>query len=550
MIKSSILIIVFGWICFYFGLPTLNFGFYGLPFIILLSSGLLYIIEYQNRKNDRSNKINPIIKSVFLLTLSFIIFVPIISTWAIFKHEKYRKLIGEVKIGEDFANQVATISNEEIRIVDKSMAYRLGDKVIGSIPSLGSQINIGDFSIQKVDKKLYWVAPLLHSGFFKWQKNKEGTPGYIMVSATNERDVKLVQEINNNPIKIKYQTEAYFSDNLQRHIYFNGYKTKGFTDFTFEIDDNGNPFWVVTLYSKKVGFEGNDATGILVINPESGNIKEYSINNAPLWIDRIQPAEFVFEQLDDWGEYVKGYWNFANENKLEPTKGISLIYGSNNKSYWYTGITSVGSDEGTVGFVLIDTRTKEAIWYKQTGATEIAAQSSAMGKVQEKRYVASFPITYNINGIPTYVMSLKDNAGLIKMIAMVSVEDYTIVGVGNNMIETIRSYKNALNSKGNDITPSSISQSYYIETIVSRISSDIRNGNTFYYLLLSDYENKIFIGSSLISNELPLTQKGDSIKIVYDDGTNELIDIINFDNINLQLEKSKQQKQIERYLHK
>jgi hypothetical protein len=258
----------------------------------------------------------------------------------------------------------------------------------------------------------------------------------------------------------------------------------------------------------------------------------------------------VFEQLYDWGEYVEGYWNFANENKLEPTKGISLIYGSNNKSYWYTGITSVGSDEGTVGFVLVDTRTKESIWYKQTGATEIAAQSSAMGKVQEKRYVASFPITYNINGIPTYVMSLKDNAGLVKMIAMVSVEDYTIVGVGNNMIETIRSYKNALNSKGNDITPSSKSQSYSIETIVSRISSDIRNGNTFYYLLLNDYENKIFIGSSLISNELPITQKGDSVKIVYDDGANELVDIINFDNLNLRLQESEQQKQIERYLHK
>ena len=133
---------------------------------------------------------------------------------------------------------------------------------------------------------------------------------------------------------------------------------------------------------------------------------EYSIEDAPTWVDRIQPSEFVFDQIHDWGEYVEGYWNFANENKLEPSNGISLIYGSNNRSYWYTGITSVGSDEGTVGFILVDTRTKESIWYKQKGATEIAAQRSAMGKVQEKRYAASFPITYNINGIPTYVCLL------------------------------------------------------------------------------------------------------------------------------------------------
>jgi hypothetical protein len=546
----TLLIVAFGGLCYYFGLPTLNFGFYGLPFIILLISGFLYFLEFTRKKNGRNKRINPIIISIFWVALTFIILIPALSSWAIFKHEKYKDLIGEVKTGEDFANHVAPISTEEIRIVDKSMAYRLGDKVIGSIPSLGSQVNVGDFSIQKVNDKLYWVAPLLHSGYFKWQKNKQGTPGYIMVSATNERDVKLVQQVDGKPIRIKYQTEAYFGDNLQRQIYFNGYKTKGFTDFTFEVDDNGKPFWVVTLYKKRVGFSGKDAIGVLVVDVESGNMKEYSISDAPKWIDRIQPAEFISDQLFDWGEYVKGYWNFANENKLKPTKGISLIYGSNNKSYWYTGLTSVGSDEGTVGFILIDTRTKEAVWYKQTGATEIAAMSSAMGKVQEKRYVSSFPITYNINGIPTYVMSLKDNAGLIKMIAMVSVENYTIVGVGNNMKETIRSYKNALNSKGNAISPSSIMKSYTIETIVSRISSDIRNGNTFYYLLLNGYENKIFIGSSLISNELPITQSGDSVKIKYDDGANELVDIITFENLNFKLQKSEQQRQIEKYFNK
>ncbi len=371
-----------------------------------------------------------------------------------------------------------------------------------------------------------------------------------MVSATNERDVKLVQDIKGKPVKIKYQNEAYFSSNLKRHIYFNGYKSKGFTDYTFEIDDEGNPFWVVTLFSKKVGFSGKDATGVLVIDTETGLIKEYTIDNAPDWIDRIQPEEFISDQLYDWGEYVKGYWNFSDENKLKPTNGISLIYGSNNKSYWYTGLTSVGSDEGTVGFVLVDTRTKEAVWYKQIGATEEAAQSSAMGKVQEKGYIASFPITYNINGIPTYVMSLKDNGELIKMIAMVSVEDYTIVGAGNNMKETIRSYKNAINSKGNAISPSSIMQSFFIKDIVSRISSDIRNGNTFYYVLLEKYENKIFIGSSLISNELPITKKGDSVAIKYDDGANELVDIITFKNLNFNLQKSEEQKKIEMYFNK
>lgn len=534
----------------YFCLPTLAYGFYGLPILILVIIGLLFYLESSTKRNANSFRVNPIVSGLFLITLGYLILAPVFSSWSLFKHEKYRNLIGEVKIGEDFTNHVAPISTEEIRIVDEAMAYRLGDKVIGSIPSLGSQVYLGKFNIQKIDNQLYWVAPLLHSGFFKWKKNRQGTPGYVMVSASNERNVKLVQNSNGKAIRIKYQPDAYFEDNLQRHIYFNGYKSKGFTDFSFEIDEQGKPFWVVSLYRKKIGFNGKDATGILTVDTENGTIKEYSIDNAPAWIDRIQPANFITEQLSDWGEYVKGYFNFSNENKLKPTKGISLIYGSNNRSYWYTGLTSVGSDEGTVGFILVDTRSKKAFWYKQIGATEKAAQLSAMGKVQEKGYVASFPITYNINGIPTYVMSLKDRAGLIKMIAMVSVEDYTIVGVGNTMKECIRTYKNSINSKGNAIAPSSSMKTYSIKTTISRISSDIRNGNTFYYLVLDGYENKIFIGSSLISNELPVSQKGDSVRVKYDDGANELVDLITFDNLNFVQEKSEKQMNIENKFEK
>jgi hypothetical protein len=266
-----------------------------------------------------------------------------------------------------------------------------------------------------------------------------------MVSATNESDVKLVQNIGGKDIKIKYQSEAFFGSQIERHLYFNGYTTVGLTDYTFEIDDEGKPFWVVTKYDKKIGFAGNDATGIVIVDAQTGAMTDYKIADAPKWVDRVQPIDFIEEQLNDWGEYVHGYWNFSNANKLQITEGLTLIYGENNKSYWYTGLTSVGKDESAVGFVLVDTRTKETTFYKQSGATEIAAQGSAEGKVQEKGYKSSLPIPYNINNIPTYVMTLKDDGGLVKMYAMVAISDYTIVGVGNSMRETLTSFKSAYN---------------------------------------------------------------------------------------------------------
>ncbi|HAH55047.1 MAG TPA: hypothetical protein DCM02_07110, partial [Flavobacterium sp.] len=334
------------------------------------------------------------------------------------------------------------------------------------------------------------------------------------------------------PLFLKYQREAYFGSNLHRYLYFNGYNTVGLADFSFEIDDDGVPYWVVTKYAKKVGFSGNDATGVVVVNAQNGAIKEYTIKNTPLWIDRIQPISFIIDQLNDWGEYVKGYWNFSNENKLQITEDLTLVYGKNNKSYWYTGITSVGKDESAVGFVLVDTRTKETTFYKQSGATEFAAQSSAQGKVQEKGFQASLPIPYNINNIPTYVMTLKDNGGLVKMYAMVSIADYTIVGTGNTMREALTAYKTAFNSSGNKINSSEKSARKVVESVVVRIQNDVKNGNSFYYFTVKDYPN-IFVGSSQISNQLPITAVGDMVKISFDLDSEEIIDVSTFENISI-----------------
>ncbi len=539
--KKSILFIAIAFVLFYLNLPVISYGFLGLPTLLLVLCGLAIVLftrlevgaDKKVRLLEKPKKIFFIIAGILLV---YLVVFPLCTSLPMFRSESYKNLIGKVTDGKKIANHIAPISIDEIRVVDEDLAYLLGEKILGSQPALGSQVELGHFCVQKVGKDLYWVAPLLHSGFFKWLNNQEGTAGYVMVSATNERDVKLVQTVNNKPIKIKYQPEAFFQSEIERHLYMNGYATVGMTDFTFEIDDAGNPFWVVTKYDKKIGFSGDDATGILVVDAQSGAIQEYTIDKAPLWVDRIQPIDFVETQLNDWGEYVHGYWNFSNANKLQITEGLTLVYGHNNRSYWYTGLTSVGKDESAVGFVLVDTRTKEATFYKQSGATEFAAQSSAQGKVQEKGYKASLPIPYNINNIPTYVMTLKDDGGLVKMYAMVAISDYTIVGVGNTMRETLMSYKNVYNMAGNKINPNAENNKKVLKSVVTRIQNDVKNGNSFYYFTVKDYPN-IFVGSSQLSSQLPVTIVGDSIKVSFDLDLEEVIDVSSFENLNMTKKK-------------
>ncbi|RTY96982.1 hypothetical protein EKM02_14500 [Flavobacterium sp. RSP49] len=537
-ILSIAFLLLFSFLLFYGNLPVINYGFTGFAFILLLLLviGILFsvglTISQQTKQVKIVSKPNKILFVLVGLLLAYCVALPFITSLKMFRSDSYQKLIGEVKNGQKITNHIAPISIDKIRVVDEELAHLLGEKILGSQPALGSQVELGDFCIQKVNNNLYWVAPLLHSGFLKWFNNQEGTAGYVMVSATNERDVKLVQSVGGKNIKIKYQQGAYFQSDIHRHVYFNGNATVGLADFSFEIDDAGNPFWIVTKYVKKIGFSGKEATGVIVVDAQSGAINEYSIAKTPKWVDRIQPLDFIEHQLNDWGEYVHGYWNFSNQDKLQITEGMTLVYGKDNKAYWYTGLTSVGKEESAVGFVLVDTRTKETTFYKQGGATEFAAQSSAQGKVQEKGYKASLPIPYNINNIPTYVMTLKDDGGLVKMFAMVAISDYTIVGVGNTMRETLTSFKNVYNMADNKINSNSVSNKKSVKSVVTRIQNDVKNGNSFYYFKVKDYPN-IFVGSSQISNQLPVTIVGDSVKISFDVDLEEVIDISSFENVNL-----------------
>lgn len=537
MFKVIILVlsVLFIFLLGYFLMPTMSYGFYGIPFLITIFGIILYIV---NKK---------VSIGVTLVGIIGLIVLPFITSSAIlFNADDYRNIIGDVKTS-NFTNDIAPVDIDKVRIVDQDMAEKLGSKILGNDASLGSRAILGEFNIQKVNNDLYWVAPLEHKGFFKWLNKPEGTPGFVMVSVSNERDVKLVQKLDNKEILIKYQKKAYFGDYIKRYVYLNGYITKGITDFTFEIDDDLNPYWVVTIYKKMVGYEGSDATGIVLVNAQTGKLKEYSIDSAPKWVDRIQPESFIVTQLNDWGKYIYGWINsvFTQDGVITTSEGISLVYGNDGKSYWYTGMTSTGSDGSTVGFTLVDTRTKQAYWYKQAGATENKARSSAEGMVQDKKYVATNPILYNISGIPTYIMSLKDNEGLIKMIAMVSVENYSIVGIGKDVKSSLRSYKSALSSKGNVVSMDSLTDSIKLESTISRINRDIRNGNTLYYLQLSDYKSKIFITDSTLSEKIVLTKIGDSVIVSYEEGGAGFINLNGFDNKSLNLDKTEKQKQKE-----
>ena len=517
-------------------LPVLRIDFTSLYYVLAMFfviAGILNMVfDREEQRFTITNKRN---FKIAIGILAIAVVLPTLASTPIIRAKAYRNLLGTVKESE-FTKDVSPVNVNEIRIVDEEMAMKLGDKKLGEVPAIGSVSKLGKFHIQKVGEKLYWVAPLVHRDFIKWVTNMSGTNGYVMVSANDPQDVKLVQKANGEDVKIVYQPDAYILQDLHRHVYIKGGMSRGMADYTLEIDDNGKPFWVVSLYEHKVGFGGANVNGTAIVDAKTGETKFYSIKDTPEWVDRIQPEEFVVDQINSWGVYVNGFINSVISEKgvLKATEGTSLVYGEDDKSYWYTGITSAGGDESTIGFMLVDSRTKEAKLYKQPGATEMAAMKSAEGSVQEKNYEATFPVMYNILGQPTYVSSLKDKAGLVKRVVFVSVEDYNIVGVGRDKAEAMKNYKDALESGGSGLEIDESDEfDKELEATVKRIAADTKNGNTIYYLTLDTDDGNIFYATSKISKELPLTKEGDKIKITFSKDEKDVIEIDEFDNYNI-----------------
>lgn len=422
-------------------------------------------------------------------------------------YKAHKNLIGNIE-EVDFSSEIKYIDLNQLPTIDKELAGKLADKKLGEIASLGSQVTVGELHLQSINGELYYVAPLEHSSFLKWLTNREGTEGYIKVSATNQNDVELVTELNGEPVNIKYLDSAYLFSDLRLASYLRDLKA-GHTDYTFELDDTGRPYWVVTRYDNAIGISEAKAIGVLVMDAQTGQAEVYDIENAPKWIDRIQPKSFMNRYINKWGELVHGVFNFTDKDKLTTTSGMNIIY-NDDLCYYYTGITSVGSDESLVGFTLTNTRTGKTKLYKTSGATENASMKSAEGKVQQYGYTATFPYLINIQNEPTYFMTLKDSNGLVKQYAMVNVKNYNTVGVGDTLQGTLNKYLEGLTNTS--ISLEGGNKQEVITGEVERIGVVIKDGTSIYDIKLKDNDN-IFQVSTETARDAALTTVGDSVEM-------------------------------------
>ena len=425
-----------------------------------------------------------------------------------FNATRYRDLI-TIEDG-DFAQDVAELNMSQIPVVDKDTASRLGSRKLGEMTELVSQFEIQDDYTQINYKgSPYRVTPLRYADPIKWLFNhKEGLPAYLTVDMVTQ-ETNLVWLENG----MRYSPSEYFFRNIYRYIRFK-YPTKMFETVSFEIDDNETPYWIAPTISYRIGWwDGKDIDGAVLVNAVTGESEWYAKEDVPQWVDQLYYAELLIGQLDDNGRFQHGYINsvFGQKDVRRTTYGYNYM-AINDDVYLYTGMSSVTADESNIGFVLVNCRTKETKFYTVPGATETSAMASAQGQVQHLNYSATFPLLLNISNRPTYFLSLKDNAGLVKMYAFVDVEQYQIVGTGQTIDEAKSNYRKALNLE--DVEVQELVDSTEISGTVASLASAVVSGNTCYYFTLEG-DSQVYTASVDIHEKLPFMQPGAELSFSY-----------------------------------
>lgn len=481
-IVSAIIVLLLAAIYYYVTLPAINIhatGFWFFVMLLIIVAMSYYVVRKRLGINElRDSKPVKGFLTALLVVIAIYLVGSVLSS-PIINAKKYQQLL-KVEDGE-FTKDIEELSYDQIPLLDRASATLLGNRKMGSMIDMASQFEVDDIYSQiNYNDKPVRVSPLRYANTIKWITNQaDGIPAYIMIDMATQ-----TTELVKLDAGIKYSTSEYFNRNIYRHLRFN-YPTYIFGELSFEIDEEGTPYWVCPVKKFKIGLFGGETVGRVVLcNAITGETIDYAIKDVPEWIDRAFSADLLVRLYDYHGTLKHGFINsvLGQKDCLVTTDGYNYL--AIDDDVWvYTGVTSVSGDESNVGFVLMNQRTMETKFYAIEGATEHSAMDSAEGQVQNLKYEATFPLLLNISGEPTYFIALKDNAGLVKKYAMVNVQKYQVVGIGDTVSECEEEYQELLLKEGIQVVEDN-REVDKITGVITKIAQGVVDGNSHYYIMI------------------------------------------------------------------
>lgn len=549
LLLSFLTTVVVGAVAYYIMIPALNFkspDFYTF-FILLIAvfTGSFYLFIGAGKKVERKEYFKK--RSIVPIIMVAVLVVVMVVGWLVgstfFRAKSYSNLVTVQE--SDFSEDFKDIKYDEVPRLDATTSKVLADQQLGSLSEYKSQYVVSSVSTQiNYQGTPVRVAYLEYADVFKWFNNtKNGLPAYMLIDLVSQK-VTAVNCIEKFGEGIKYSPTELFNEKLVRHLRFQ-FPTAILDTPNFEINDDGYPYWITPVLDKTIGlFGGTDVKGAIITDALTGESNYYNIETIRTdstlnWIDVVYNQNLLVEQYNYHGKLSNGFWNsiiFQNDVNIA-SQGNGVI--AMDDDVWvYTGVTSSEADASNFGFILCNQRTKELRYYQKGGAMESSAQESAADAVQNYGYRAIFPILLDIEGQPTYFMSLYGDSYTVKGYALVNLDDKTIVGTG--LLDTEKSDVNALNAAvenyiaalkdknkvdinanaddykvtddNTSVTDTVNDDAKTVTGVVTDVKTAVNNGNTVYYLQI---ENKYYYISVNECMNVLLVNAGDTVTVTY-----------------------------------
>ena len=514
---AIVLLFLIAGIYYYVALPAINIHSSGFWLFLIVAAAILlgiYGLQRGTKKGENWRKDKPFQFGAYGLGLLIAAFlIGSVLSSPIVNAKKYQQLL-TVETRE-FVEDIQQVSFDKIPLLDSDSAAIIGNRKMGSMVDYASQFEVSDTYTQINYRDVpVRVAPLKYASPIKWLTNQsDGIPAYMKIDMTTQTAecVKLTDGT------IRYSPYEYFNRNLYRHLRFR-YPTYIFDNISFELDEEGTPWWTCSVKKFNIGLFGGETVGRLVLcNAITGETIDYAVEDVPQWVDRVYSPDMLIGLYDYYGTLKHGFFNsvLGQKDCLKTTEGYNYI--ALDDDVWvYTGVTSVTGDESNVGFVLMNQRTKETRYYAVTGAKEISAMSSAEGQVQHLGYKATFPLLLNNRNEPTYFLALKDSAGLVKKYAMVNVQKYQVVAIGDTVDFCQKQYMTLMKENGIE---SSVNRENVKEVTgtIERLAQAVVDGNSHYYLVLKG-DNGIYDVSVADNLSIIRYREGDKVTFQYVEG--------------------------------
>lgn len=391
-------------------------------------------------------------------------------------------------------------------------------KSFNQVPNT-SYYELGHLQIQKVNGDFVYIAPVEFSGFFKWWNGKT-TPGYFTMSATDSAD---------NPKFVKtemaYTPSSFFHKQVERHMRMAKPDLIFYGDVQLEIDDDGKPHYIRSYGNFITARNGFDVQGIVMVDPDTGEVNQYPLSQVPEFIDGAVSPEAVSLQNSYFGKYVHGFWNsvFGKKDvKLPSDEGVeanvSPVFDENGHMFYFTDFTSPKEEvDSMLGYALTDGRTGEGIYY--TGNLEESYMDS-QGALQiiekkfiEKKWTGEMPVLYNFYGEASWLTPVLDSNGFLQNYFIISAANPEVSVYANSPNEALRLYKTALQRGGNTVDGSSDAEEGKASITVVRVYKERAGDFTIVSIFADDGRNYI------VSTEaVPLAiyiEEGDRLALTY-----------------------------------